>query len=493
MAMQAGYPNNRKRSLENLDEDILARSTQPGVLSRLRTWRALAAVWELPAFPMTPELVRCLGASFKVGGYRSAALYYSAAVQYQVRELGEPVPHLVNHTIRDAVRSIKRGLGPGSLKDAFSFQALDTVEPADTESAFDMRNVHHFRDIMVVATFFMLREIELSAARSNHLSLEGQSVGLTIPLRKTNSQGAFDYRSLNCACGARFLSLCPWHAAERHILRLANRSDFRTSQGFPLCPDSHGRTPTKALVTDCIRSTLDAAGVSTTRRDSSGTVHQRFGGHCVRVSGAQFLATASVATSHIMLLGRWTSSAIERYTHLQVVPMVTEQALHGDAIAALAPPTVHSQPVPSTPAQQVHVVQQVVDSDGEQRRHVEALQTAHESLEQLVHRMKADVQALTDSVPKPETNFVVRCKSMVAHLGLDFERDNNPVQWRTKCGWQYGTSRFYRIPNVALPFRSCRKCFNLEDSSDDNAEVESRDTQGSSSDSGSSASIAGDD
>lgn len=90
LALQAGHPNNRKRALDALDSDILARSTNPSVASRLRTWRALAAVWEVPPWPLHVDTVRCIGASLKAGGYRSAALYFSAAIQHQIRDLGEP-------------------------------------------------------------------------------------------------------------------------------------------------------------------------------------------------------------------------------------------------------------------------------------------------------------------------------------------------------------------------------------------------------------------
>ena len=40
---------------------------------------------------------------------------------------------------------------------------------------------------------------------------------------------------------------------------------------------------------------------------------QRFGGHVLRVAGAQFLTRLMVPLSTVMLLGRWGSRAIERY------------------------------------------------------------------------------------------------------------------------------------------------------------------------------------
>lgn len=180
----------------------------------------LASASEIPPWPLNVDIVRCVGASLKEGGYRSAALYFSAAIQYQLRDLGETVSPLVRHSIWDTVRLIARGLGPGALKDAFPLQALDVIPNSPTEQPFDMEDPGHFKDVMILGSFFMLREIELSAAKAQYLSLDGNQVALTIPVHKTDVQGSLEYRSLVCACHAQALSLCPWHAAARHSLRL---------------------------------------------------------------------------------------------------------------------------------------------------------------------------------------------------------------------------------------------------------------------------------
>ena len=91
LALRAAQPNNRKRSLEELDRDVVARSSAPSHDSRLKTFRALAAAWEVQPFPLSVETVRCVGASLKAGGYRSAQLYYQSAINYQLRVLHETV------------------------------------------------------------------------------------------------------------------------------------------------------------------------------------------------------------------------------------------------------------------------------------------------------------------------------------------------------------------------------------------------------------------
>ena len=75
LALVAAEPNNRKRALDELDRDVLARSTEPAQQSRVRTYRAICAAWGVAPFPLSVENIRCSAASFKAGGYRSAALY----------------------------------------------------------------------------------------------------------------------------------------------------------------------------------------------------------------------------------------------------------------------------------------------------------------------------------------------------------------------------------------------------------------------------------
>eukprot|EP00438_Fugacium_kawagutii_P036783 Skav205339 [mRNA] locus=scaffold3444:507915:508508:- [translate_table: standard] len=195
-----------------------------------------------------------------------------------------------------------------------------------------------------------------------------------------------------------------------------------------------------------------------------------------------------------MLLGRWTSSAIEKYIQqaaLQVLPEISSQALHHEALPRRAEPLAAlldqpgrtpAAPAPATPT----VVKPVMDHSPE----IAALQSAHHTLEGLVQDLRNSFAALSKAVPKPDHNLVVRCKSMVVHLGMDFERDNWPSTWRTKCGWPYGASKFFRVPSVVAPYRECRKCFNLEDSSDESARPDSAPSQHSSSDSDSTASSA---
>ncbi|CAE7249257.1 DNMT3B [Symbiodinium pilosum] len=110
--------------------------------SRLKSWRELSAAWEKPPFPVNAELVRCIGASLRAGGYHSCSLYFSAATSHQLRTLALPIGEQTRFIIRDTVRAIKRGLGPTKLKDSFDFEVLRAlVRLEEALRAFDERDM----------------------------------------------------------------------------------------------------------------------------------------------------------------------------------------------------------------------------------------------------------------------------------------------------------------------------------------------------------------
>lgn len=67
-ALAAALPKQRKRSLDMLDHDVLARSTNPSTDARIRTYLAICSAWEVEPWPLTIQNVRCFGASSKLGG-----------------------------------------------------------------------------------------------------------------------------------------------------------------------------------------------------------------------------------------------------------------------------------------------------------------------------------------------------------------------------------------------------------------------------------------
>ena len=512
LALAAAQPNQRRQALEALDNDMLAKSTKPAHESRLRTFMAICAAWEIQAFPLTPECIRCVGASFKAGCYRSAAVYFQTAVSHQLRVLGLPTSHFLRSMIRDVVRSVKRGLGPSQLKSGFDLAALSRVVDPHDDQAFNMERAAHMADLMILCSWFMLREIEISFSRDIHLTIAGSEVQLLVPVHKTNTHGALTVRSLMCACGIRDRPLCPWHAAERHLIRLSNHAHKGNKSYLPLFPDADGGAVSKYQFVKCLRTTLQLAGVETTMNDAHGRAVERYGGHSLRVAGAQFLAAAGIQTALIQLLGRWSSSAIERYVQtapLSVVPQIPGEVLAakahrnskqgvvspGTPFAVAVPATPRTAPydrpasssrTSSTPGRLISDPADGLDSSmgipevAQELRSTAATQSAQ------IDVLRAELANLAKAIKPPDEVMVVRPHSSVVHKSLCDEIQTPPAQWRTRCGWRYGTSRFFRVGVMADTQRFCKKCFDVPEVDGEQSE-DSGDESSSSSSSGSSS------
>ena len=130
LALAAASPNNRKRSLEELDLALLAATTRPAVDSRVRVYETICRAWEVACWPVTHESLRCFSASLKQGHYRSVALYFSAIFGHQQRVLTMPVEDFLKQAAKSFIRSVTRGMGPSHLKDSFDVQMLARVPSA---------------------------------------------------------------------------------------------------------------------------------------------------------------------------------------------------------------------------------------------------------------------------------------------------------------------------------------------------------------------------
>lgn len=465
-ALMAGHPNNRRESLRLFEQDILAPSTNPTQDSRIRTYRAICRAWDVQPFPLSLEAIRCFGASLKAGGYRSASLYYQAVLGYQARHLQVMVEPILRHAIRDAVRSIRRGLGPAGLKDSFNALDLNNLQPDDTVGPFDIANPIHMLDVVILGLWYMLRESELASARLAHLSIDASNIGLLVPIHKTDQTGSLTIRHLNCACRYRRHQLCPWHAGHRHARRVRLHSAHVDGPSFPLVPDGEGRTPSKYMMIQHIRAVLQEANIPTTRADEQGAQLQRFGGHVLRVSGAQMMGAGGVPIQLIQLLGRWSSQAVQRYvqtSHMSVVPAIPAQLLGQEQPQLLpdtgTPLTTRQQDQPAP----LQVEQPVARPSMDGRESQQLTRNTHR-----IQQLGRELASLRLAIAPPEETFVLRNRSLIAHRGFQYENQNHPDRWKTPCGWRYGLSKFFRVPHLAAEHSRCKKCFDLpgQDASD---------------------------
>lgn len=212
-----------------------------------------------------------------------------------------------------------------------------------------------------------------------------------------------------------------------------------------------------------IRLVLAAAGIDLQRPDGQGALKDRFHGHCLRVSGAQMLAAAGVQLQLIQLLGRWTSMSVQRYTQDAALILTPELP---EAVLGERPMTTDNSALPSavtgpqsapqaTPADPVH---HSTESHEATIRRLDSLDQRHS---QDMAILRGQLASLKESVAKPAHAFVKRIRSCIVHIGSMHELSNPPFQWKSRCGWQYGTANFLRVTDIVRPLRKCRKCFDL--------------------------------
>ena len=462
-ALEAAQPNQRQKALASLDQDILAKSTNPAAEARVRTYLALCRAWEVPGFPLDCHNIRCFGASLKAGGYRSAAVYFQAICGHQQRVLRTPVPAIVKLGIRDCVRSIQRGLGERKLKDSFNGLLIGNMAFSTDELPFSFENIAHCRDMAVIGMWFMLREVEMASARAGDLRLEGREVCLCIPIHKTDHKGRFTERSLTCSCTAKIHGLCVWHSSERHLLRLEAHCQDEPRQQLPPFPDQGGRTASKQTSIEAFRRVIEHTGTVLTRMGPDGQESQRFHGHVLRISGAQMLSSSGVELALIQLLGRWTSTAVLRYTQdsaLIRVPNIPQQVLSGD--------DSHVQKI------QMQVVQsEAAASSVAPVGRAPAPAARPKALAADIRGLRAELEQVRQAVQKPPQTYVFRPKAKILHKSSQYEENNEPSRWRTPCGWNYGCKTCLRTTDKEDGTRKCRKCFNLSDASSSDSSEES--------------------
>ncbi|CAE7560095.1 bglA [Symbiodinium sp. CCMP2592] len=265
-ALDALLPANRKRSVEELRDGYLAETSKGPYASRLKTWMALSYQGKVDPWPVSADTIEALGAAFKKGGYRSAKEYFLAAFRHQEHDLGLEVSPVLRRLAKRAVKSIVRGLPGTRLKEAFPLADLGALVTYRCDLAFDPAAVPHATDVLVLATWFMLREIEIAGALVGDVVLTKHVVTLELPLHKTAQGGerVMTRRSLRCACGLATHPLCPVHAMFRHFARLQKAGRLRSSA--PLFPGASGGTRSKPESLSFLALVLGAAGLEVAGR-----------------------------------------------------------------------------------------------------------------------------------------------------------------------------------------------------------------------------------
>ena len=420
-AMAAAHPDVREEALRNLHRDQYANNTRNTRDSRWNLWTKLAQQWGLPPLPITTDLVNAIGASLKQGCYRSSPQVFSITRQQHIALVKQPLSMDIELLIKQTLRSIERGLGPPTLKDAFTVEDLASVTchphsgpppPHWIDDTYDCTLA------TIVCCWWMLRGIEVAAAKREHVWFEttpfGKMAFFTLPCHKTDTIGMCITRSHPCMCADSLAHLCPYHTLEQYIIRTTTqRGTVGTEESF-LFPGLNGGAITHEETIQVFRTAIEATGAQLTRPGPQGQLLQRFNEHVRRVSGAQFLTRLGYPMETVQLIGRWGSDAVKRY--VQDTPLTCAT---GSSSART--------PVNRIPTQKA--VQSMV---------------------------KKYLEAISGKC------WIKNTSTNVVHISGAPQFSTENIHWHTLCGWRHGSS--LRTPFWTMPDgNKCQRCFKLQE------------------------------
>ena len=445
----------REMMLRKFDEDV---HTGPGHVvrnSQLATWEKIHYRWnpEEPVLPLTWHKIRAVAAHMKSAGYRSWSNYASRIKEEHVLA-GHPWTLLLETCFRKAKRSVLRGIGPVvqalplGIKDVMLVDELDLLVSADMPI--------NLKDMYVVASFFMLREIETSALMWRHvqLDLEAHTISFMLSISKTDVTAAGCRRCWVCVCvvGPRVVP-CPFHSFLAHRNDLLQRGETWTRPDAPVFPDARGGHVSKAAFVAGLRVLGAAVGA----RPSKG--QGEIGGHSPRVEGAQYLASLGIDLAIIQLMARHSSSTSMCY--VRDSPLIAITGLTRAKAAAKA-------------EQDASVIQSW--QDGQVRRQLRQLKKQVALLSKVQTHMKG-IQINDDLLEHGDaiTNTASSIHDLTAIINLDTmkphivkvgqEHTGVKAAWRTRCPWWYseGAFKFMSAEEVlktpSLRSNLCRRCW----------------------------------
>ncbi|CAK8985307.1 unnamed protein product [Durusdinium trenchii] len=306
-----------------LAKDVLAETTKGPTASRQKLWATLAktAGW-LDPFHLDPSMIFTIMGALKRGGYRSAQLYLDTAKNCHIA-LGFTWDDQLQQAYRSAVRSCKRGIG--HPKQA-AHLPLDKVALIDYEPALVNGGPQFPVAATVLASWWLLREIEASRARRKHIEIDetNQKVTWRLPSSKTDQAALGAARSHTCACSLHRKELCPYHVAVEHLNKLPPGPDQY------IFPAADGHSSTKKGWADAFEALAKILEIPITHQNGA----RAFTGHTARVSGARFMATNNIELWRIQLFRRWGSEVFLHY--IQDAPLAQLDMLALESTAAMS-------------------------------------------------------------------------------------------------------------------------------------------------------------
>jgi len=435
-----------EQALALYERDKSASSASSSRDSNLATWIQFHHDWfkDEEWLPLTPHKLACVASMFKQGGYRSYSNYLSRVKEEHVVHGGAWYDAL-DLEARKSVKSVLRGIGPPRQSADFNFAAVWRVQICLPEGA-----PINFEHAIVLACFFLLREIELAHLQVGHMTLDydAKTVTLHLSVSKTDPLALGTYKTWGCVCEGRMDEPCAFHAACSALETLVTELGEAVGSDTPLFPTAAGEIVSKEAVVSALELCVAAAGGQELDKEGN----RRYGGHSFRVTGARHLAALGLELLVIMALARWMSHIILHYVRDAPLAAIT------DTYKAL-----------SRKSRQPYT-----DLLGEVGESVKALSGALADHKCLLNNLRGDLDAHKEhqlviaqaGAMAPESS---RAKSVFNTNGKEHcilvggDLSTLPLLWRTKCGWKFGTTAFtVGPPDLTAGDLVCGTCYPCE-------------------------------
>ena len=393
--------------------------------------------------PFLPAHFEQVARALKRRGFRSTKNNLSAMKRQHIAENHDwTAQHAQAFT--DACKFSIRGLGAPARARPFRFRKIIIAQqlrkiPLTAHKAPALTSL--------LAGRFVLRAAEISAVRWRHIRLDtkAKTVTVLVPSSKTDIEGFGVRIKFACSCPAgpgaspEHVRLnCVYHLAMAFAVEVhgsLNAPSTAAGNNYYFATRD-GRAPTLQTLSAMINSIAARHNIdeSESEAEEAAAARPHFSGHSFRRSGAREWHREGVQDHLLKTLGRWSTSAWERY--------VAELPL--TVVAPLAP-TMHQSPIL-------------------------AVHRALQDLSSQVKTLAANIA--TGDVASPQQQPVTAPQYVISHPGESQAKTHllasfrgRRAEWRCKCGFKFGTALCDIEIAESLPTGDkCRDCFGLRSS-----------------------------
>ena len=450
----------KEETLANYEARTMATSSVAPHAARWATWTKMHHKWfgtgpgALPVLPLTPESLRAVAAMLIAGGYRSCGHYVSRAKDEHTKSWAWS--SMLAREQRRANLAARRGMGPAHQSAELPLHAV--VELGLGTEQLTQDGPIDFASYVILAAFFVLREIEASLMLCSSVTLNKEQMKVTIelPTCKTDPGALACSRTWGCVCDGDRSQPCAFHAADDHLTILFDRFavDGALPRDLPFFPGATGEPVDKIAVVHSVEAVAGRLGLPLKSADG----RNAFGGHVFRVSGARHLAAVGVDPRVIMVHARWQTNVILRY--VQEAPLATLTDTYRRLTTTQTTSTSSSSSsttavTPLTP--QVAARVRISEAAAERARKI--ADDAVEATDALKTEMAATKEALEELRRQVLPKYIIS-RYGATHIAGNAWCHLPQAAWKAACGWTYGGSSFHRspVPGAAVD-QHCPRCF----------------------------------